>query len=232
MAELDRRGDAELGKARDVRGIQALRVLDPLAQPEWLPELPRHLERIERLAVGPVTDRVDGDRPAGGRSRADQLGELLAARDAHAAPVEHPRGLRPEGAVHERLEVAEPQVVVADPRPQPELPDVVDVERGERLPHTRGQTAVRVDPAEDRGRTEPAILVVDRAHTARIGPLEPFAGGRDPLVLGDGDVLGAEVPRRLLAEDAGRLTRSVPLDDAAGDLELAARSRQCGGVEP
>ena len=66
MRELDRAGDADLGEAAGVGGVEALRVLDPLAQAERLPRVPRRLEGVERVAVRPVADRVHGDRPAGG----------------------------------------------------------------------------------------------------------------------------------------------------------------------
>ena len=56
---LDRGRDAELGEARDVVRMQALGVLDPR------PDRVRHRgERVERLAVGEVADRVHGDRHA------------------------------------------------------------------------------------------------------------------------------------------------------------------------
>ena len=127
VAELHRARDAELGEAPEVGGVDALRVLDPLAEAERRPELAGRLERVERLAVRTVADRVDRDGPAGGGRRADDLGELLAARDAHAAPVEHPGRLRAERAVHERLQVAEAQVVVAEAGPEAELGELADV---------------------------------------------------------------------------------------------------------
>ena len=67
MAELHRGGDPELGEARHVLGREQLRVLDPLAQAERLPGVAGRLEGVERLAVGQVADRVDGDREAGAR---------------------------------------------------------------------------------------------------------------------------------------------------------------------
>ena len=65
MAELDGARDAELGEARDVLRVEALGVLDPLAEAERLPRVAGRLERVERLAVRAVADRVDADRPAG-----------------------------------------------------------------------------------------------------------------------------------------------------------------------
>ena len=51
-------------KRPHVLGREALRVLDPVAQAERLPGVARRLERVERLAVRPVADRVHRDRPA------------------------------------------------------------------------------------------------------------------------------------------------------------------------
>jgi len=82
---------------------------DPLPQPARLPDALRAPERVERLAVGAVADRVHAHRPPRLGGRANDLRQLVAARDRHAAAVEHPRRLRPERAVHERLEVAHSQ---------------------------------------------------------------------------------------------------------------------------
>ena len=94
MAELNGGGDAELGEAAQVLLGQELGVLDPLAQSERRPLVAGLLERVERLAVGEVADRVHGDRPARAHPGADDLGQLLPARDLHARPVEQPSGLR------------------------------------------------------------------------------------------------------------------------------------------
>ena len=56
----------------------------------------RLLERVERLAVRAVADRVDGHWEPGRGAAPDDLGELVAARDLHAGAVEHERGLRAE----------------------------------------------------------------------------------------------------------------------------------------
>jgi hypothetical protein len=64
-------------------------VLDPLPQAERLPLRLRLLERVERVAVREVADRVDRDREPGFRATPDDLRELLAARDLDAGPVEH-----------------------------------------------------------------------------------------------------------------------------------------------
>ena len=64
MAELHRAGDTELREAVQVGGIDALRVLDPLPKAERLPDVTGRLERVERLAVRAVADRVHADGPA------------------------------------------------------------------------------------------------------------------------------------------------------------------------
>ena len=51
-------------------------MLDPVAQAERVPRVAGRLERVERLAVRPVADRVDGDREAGLGAAPDDLGEL------------------------------------------------------------------------------------------------------------------------------------------------------------
>ena len=75
VRELDRAGDAELREARNVGGVEALGVLDPVAQPERLPERPGsprtrrerrgwrgRRSRARRPASRPAAARAD-DRP-------------------------------------------------------------------------------------------------------------------------------------------------------------------------
>ena len=62
MRELHGGGDSERGEPAHVLGREQLGVLDPLPQPERLPLGACRLERIERLAVGEVADRVHGHR--------------------------------------------------------------------------------------------------------------------------------------------------------------------------
>src|SRR5215218_6262686 len=111
MAELDRRSDAELTEARNVLLGQELRVLDPRPEPERRPLVTRFLERVERVAVGEVSDRVHGYRPTGSDACAHDLGQLLTARDLDPGAVEQPRGLRAERPVHEHLQIADPEPV-------------------------------------------------------------------------------------------------------------------------
>ena len=81
VAELDGAGDPERREAVDVLGREALRVLDAVSQAEWRPHVTRRLEGVERLAVRAVADRVHTDRPTEPSALADDLGELVAARD-------------------------------------------------------------------------------------------------------------------------------------------------------
>ena len=60
MRVLHRGGDAERGEARDVLGRDALRVLDAMARAGRH----RRLERVERVAVSAIADRVHGEREA------------------------------------------------------------------------------------------------------------------------------------------------------------------------
>ena len=53
-------------------------MLDPLAQPERRPGVARRLERVERVAVREVADRVHGDGQPGLGRAPDDLLELLA----------------------------------------------------------------------------------------------------------------------------------------------------------
>ena len=89
-------------------------MLDPGAEAEGPPLLASGLEGVERLAVGQVSDRVHRQREAGAGGRADQLHQLVAARDLHARPVEQARRLRAQCPVHEGLQVAEPQERAAE----------------------------------------------------------------------------------------------------------------------
>ena len=117
VRELHRAGDAERREAGEILGREQLRVLDPVAQPERLPDRPRLLERVERLAVRAVADRVHRDREARPRRRARTISASsspLVIRTPRA--VEHQRRLRAERPVHERLQVAEPQQRAAEAR--------------------------------------------------------------------------------------------------------------------
>ena len=207
-------------------------MLDPVSQAHVDPCIARRLERVERVSVRLVADRVHGDRPAALGGAPDDLLELLAARDLDARPVGHQRGLRAQRAVHEALQVADPEVLVAEAGAERERGRRIELLVRDRAPHPQRQVALVAQPLEDPRRAEPAVLVVDRADAAGIGQLEPDPRRLDPLVLGREHVAVAEPPGRLLAQDARRLAVGVPFDDAAVDVEIAARGGERRGVEP
>ena len=118
-------------------------MLDPLTQAERLPDLARRLERVERLPVGLVADRVDADREARLGATHDDLPQLVTARDHDAGAVEHPRRLRAERPVHERLQVADAQPGRAEAAADPELAQRVDALVRLRLPDAELERAGR-----------------------------------------------------------------------------------------
>ena len=230
MAELDRGSDTELCEPRDVLLREQLRVLDARAQAA--PLLPRLLERVERVAIREVADRVHRDGESGACARADDLHELVAARDLHSRAVEQPGGLRAERPVHERLQVADADQVVAEAAVQAQSRGVLHLVGRDRLPDAQVQRALVAEPLPDAERAEPAVLVVNGRDPARHGDPHALPRGLDHLVLGRTDVAVAEVPGALLAQHAGRLALSVAHDDAAIDLQVAVRTRERGRVEP
>src|SRR5262249_55012303 len=118
-------GDTELGEPSDVLRGEALSMLDALAEAPRRPNVAGCRERVECLPVRTVADRVHPHRPAAPRSLADHMRELVAARDRHTGAAEQPGRLRAERPVHERLQVADPQVVVADARVEAERLELV-----------------------------------------------------------------------------------------------------------
>ena len=213
MAELDGAGDPERREAAHVLGREALRVLDPLAKSERRPLVARRLEGVERLAIRAVADRMDSDRPPDPRPRADDLGELLAARDHHARAVEHPGGLGAERPVHERLQVADAEEVAPDARVHPEGLELGDALVGDGLPDAEREPVALGDALEDARRAEPAVLVVDRDDASGRRGAEALARGVDELVLLRHRKARPELPGGLLAQDPGQLSALVPLDD-------------------
>ena len=166
VRELHRRGHSERREPADVFRREQLRVLDPRAQPERLPRRAGRLERVERVAVRSVTDRVHGDGKTRGSAGADDLCQLVAARDLHARAVEQQRGLRAERTVHEDLQVADAQERAPEARPDAERRELGHVLRGQRLPDAERQRAARLEPLPEPQRTEPAVLVVHGRHPA------------------------------------------------------------------
>ena len=232
MRELDGGGDAELRKACDVLGREALRVLDPLAEATRAPGVLRALEGVEGCGVGGVADRVHADRPTRRGTLAHDLLELLARRDHDAAALRHPRRLRPERPVHERLEVAEPEERRAGAAAEPDLPKLGETVGRRRLPDAEWQPALLFEPLPEPDRAEPAVLVVDGRDPACRREPHAVAHRLDVLLVRRARVPLFELPGRALVEDARRLPACVADDDAALDLEVAVREREGGRVEP
>src|SRR6266508_4901144 len=234
VRELHRRRDSEPREPRQVLRRKTLRVLDARAQSLRRPLDARRLKRVERVSVRAVADRVHGDRPADARGAADDLLELLPARDLDARTVQHACGLGAEGPVHECLQVAGTQPVVTEPGAKVDCLERVETLVRQRLPHAHVEDAFAAQPLEEAEVAEPAVLVVHGRDAARDGEAETCAHRVQPLLVGDlrEDETAAELPRRLLAEDAARLAALVELDDAARYLQVAVRRRERRGVEP
>ena len=223
VAELDRASDAELGEARGVLEVQALGVLDPLAQAARPPLRTGCLEGVEGLPVRTIADRVDGDRPAGASRPAHDVRELLSARDPNAGAVEEPGGAGTEGAVHERLQVSDPEPVVADPGAQAERLELVEPLVGQRLPDAQRQRSLLMQPLPEPRCAEPAVLVVDRGDPARVREPDPRSHRLHVLVVRNRDER-AEAARRTPRAARRSARRPVELDDAARDGEIAVRA--------
>ena len=103
---------------------------------------------------------------------------------------------------------------------------------GERLPDPQLQRPLVAETLEDAQRPEPAVLVVHCHDAARQRERDRLAARADHLVLGRADVGVAEVPGALLTKDAGRLAVGVPLDHAAGHLEVRIGEGERRGVDP
>src|SRR5262249_31406723 len=140
---------------------ETLRVLDPRAQPSRRPLVAGRLERVERVAVRSITDRVHCDRPADARRATNDVLELLAARDLNPRPVQHARGLRAERPVHESLQVAGAQPAVAEARTEVDRLERVESLVRERLPDAEVEDALLAQPLEEMQVAEPPVLVVN-----------------------------------------------------------------------
>ena len=93
-----------------------------------------------RFARSPIACTATGQPAA--RAAADDLRELLAARDLDARAVEHPRRLRAERAVHEHLQVADAQAGRRRARRGAEPSSASSVVVRERLPDAERQRAL------------------------------------------------------------------------------------------
>jgi hypothetical protein len=175
---------------------------------------------------------MHGDREAGPGCAPHDVCELFPRRDLDSGAVEQPSRARAEGAVHEGLDVADPEEAVAEPRADPGFGEVLELLRREGLPDTQRERALVAEALPDAERPQPAVLVVDGRDAARVGDADALAGGLHQLVLARADVDVAEVPGALLSEDAGRLAALVPLDDPSRYLEVAVGQGKGRGVEP
>ena len=232
MAELDRGGHAELAEAGNVLLGESCACSIRCRSPSGAhsPRVSSNASSASRFARSPIACTATG-QPARA-PRADDLHELLPARDLDAGPVQHARRLRAERAVHERLQVADPQQVVAEPGAEAELLEPPDMVVRKRLPDAQRERAVLGEPLPEARRAEPAVLVVDRRHAARGDDLQARRASRRRTRRRTRQVAVAELPGRLLAEDARRLAVLVELDDAARDLEVAVRGGERRRVEP
>src|SRR2546421_720410 len=207
-------------------------MLDSWPQSARAPRALRLLERVEGLPICAVADRMhrDGKPKLGGAH--DQLGEFVLARDLDARSVEPARRLGTERSIHERLDVAEPQQLVAETGAERQSDQSLELVAGMRFPDADRERSVGTEALEDGERTEPAVFVVQRSHAPGVRELHRGARGLDELVLGRTRVDVAEAPRALLAQDAARLTAFVPLDDAARNLQVAVGECERRRVQP
>ena len=208
---------------------QELCVLDPGPQPRHSSRVSSNASSASRFAASPIACTATGHRTA---LPADDLRQLVAARDLDPGAVQQTCRLRTERAVHEDLQIADAQQVAADARRQGELVDPVEMLGRERLPDPQREQPVVEQALPEPRRPEPAVLVVESRDPSRGGELQPVAHGLDELVVRGPEIPVAERPGRFLAEDARRLAALVHLDDAAVGLQVAVRLRQSSRVEP
>ena len=196
--------------------------------------------------ASPRTRRARRGWP-GRRSRARRPGSRRARRpprrrprtpralsDLDARAVEQPRGARAERAVHERLQVAEPQQVVAEAGAQPERL------RARRAARTAADCQTRsVRPPSARRRwnsssapSQPSLSWMAVTPRALASAQRRRAWPRGTRRADGADEAVAERPRRHLAQDAGRLAVLVGLHDAARARQVAVGPRERRAEEP
>ena len=112
------------------------------------------------------------------------------------------------------------------PERRPSAAQVVEPVPRERLPHPHVELVGLEQPREHLEGAEPAVLVVDGHDAPRRRHAHALARGLHHLVHGRAHVAVAEVPRRVLAQDAARL------DHAARHLERRIRLLQRRAVHP
>ena len=205
MRELHRAGDAELAEAAEVLRRDELGVLDPLAQAERRPERAASrskASRASRLARSPIACTATG-KPALA-ARGDDLRELVGARDLHAGAVEHRRRARAERAVHEHLQVAEPDELAPEAGADAERSSGASWACGSDCQTRRLSDPARSSCCQSASAPQAAVLVVHRGHPSRRGDAERGAHRLERLGRRGGQVVLLEAPGRLLAQDAGR----------------------------
>ena len=106
-----------------------------------MPLLLRLLVGVERAPVCEVADRVNGDRKAGLALRSHDLDELFVADDLDAVSVEHERRARAERPVQERLDVLDPEQIVAEARREADAFEVLELIPGKRPPDAQVERA-------------------------------------------------------------------------------------------
>ena len=185
-------------------------MLDPLPQPERPPRR-RASPRTRRAPRGWRGRRSRARRRANPRRAPARTisASSSPARDLDAGAVEHPRRLRAERPVHEDLQVADPEEVVAEPRAEAELLEPPEVVVRERLPDAQRERALRRRGAA-RSAVRPSqpslswTAVTPRA-AATFSPSRIASTNSSSAAL---EVPVAEPPGRLLAQHARSARRA------------------------
>ena len=242
MGRLHRCGHAELGEAREVVGVEQLRVLDARTQPARLPALARRRRvrparpgwRASPIACTASSSPASAQRPAS--SRSSLAAQQLLAEPGVGERLEHPGRARAERAVGERLDRADAQPLVAEAAAQPERDDLVDPLGRQRGPDAQRQAAVGVQPLPG-GQAVLALEVVDARHAARVGLPQAARDGLVEHVLAQ----AAGSPRRRPRRRARARRRSArprrrarrPERSPTGAARAPPRrARRCGGRAP
>ena len=153
---------------------------------------------------------------------------------SHPGAVEHPRGLRAERAVHERLHVADPQRAGRRSRCECRGRELVEPRRPGATARRAASARLASRRCEQLGRAEPAVLVVHGRDAARRRPpAAPRASRRRARRRRSRSARSLEVPAptpragRPSARRASSRSTTPP-----GDLEVAARASERRRVEP
>ena len=235
MRELDRAGDADLGEARRCprgRGTGRARSGGEGRAAPRSPGSPRRRPGHR----GSPGHRSRGPRRASRRCAAPRTmsssSSRLVIRTPDPSSIE--RGPGSERSVHEGLQVAEAQEVVARCGSAAAASASSGMQSAGSDCQTRSdEPFALVDAAEDRRGAEPSVLVVNRPDPARVGDTDAVARRRRPIRRRSPSTKRS----RNRQADSSRRTPvgsavSVSLDDAARHLEVAARPREAGRVQP